>query len=135
MPGARLFRVILPASEIEQAVRFYATVLGSEGERVSPSRHYFDCGGTILAVVEPAGGEGRFRYPNPDHVYLAVTDLDGTLQRCRESGAAAFDVPDQEPGIAMRPWGERSFYVKDPSGNPLCFVEAGTEFTGGRFVR
>ena len=27
-------------------------------------------------------------------------------------------------------WGERSFYVRDPFGNPLCFVDADTLFTG-----
>jgi hypothetical protein len=33
-------------------------------------------------------------------------------------------------GIVVRPWGERSFYVVDPWGNPLCFVEEGTVYTG-----
>jgi hypothetical protein len=32
--------------------------------------------------------------------------------------------------IAVRPWGERSFYLHDPFGNPLCFVDARTLFTG-----
>jgi hypothetical protein len=33
--------------------------------------------------------------------------------------------------IARRPWGERSFYMRDPFGNPLCFVDEGTLFTSG----
>jgi hypothetical protein len=32
--------------------------------------------------------------------------------------------------IATRPWGERSFYTQDPFGNPLCFVDSNTLFTG-----
>ena len=32
--------------------------------------------------------------------------------------------------IAERPWGERSFYVEDPFGNKLCFVDRATMFTG-----
>jgi hypothetical protein len=28
------------------------------------------------------------------------------------------------------PWGETMFYALDPFGNPISFVEAGTEFTG-----
>lgn len=41
------------------------------------------------------------------------------------------DVHDAPGGeIAKRPWGERSFYAIDPFGNELCFVEAGTIFTG-----
>ena len=32
--------------------------------------------------------------------------------------------------IARRPWGERSFYLREPFGNPLCFVDSATLFTG-----
>jgi len=31
--------------------------------------------------------------------------------------------------VTKRPWGERSFYVVDPWGNDLCFVEEGTLYT------
>jgi hypothetical protein len=31
--------------------------------------------------------------------------------------------------VKKRPWGERSFYVTDPWGNELCFVEDGTLYT------
>jgi catechol 2,3-dioxygenase-like lactoylglutathione lyase family enzyme len=130
---AALFRVILPARRIDEAVRFYRRVLEDDGERVSPNRHYFDCEGIVLAIVEPEGREPGFS-PNPDHVYFAVDDLEAALKRCEVAGAGGFDVPDQDAGIADRPWGERSFYVRDPSGNPLCFVERGSEFRGGRFV-
>ena len=34
--------------------------------------------------------------------------------------------------IVVRPWGERSFYAEDPTGNPLCFVDDRTLFTGTR---
>ena len=51
---ARLFRVILPVSDIDRAARFYGAVLGLEGVRVSNGRHYFDCGGTILACFVDA---------------------------------------------------------------------------------
>lgn len=30
----------------------------------------------------------------------------------------------------VRPWGERSFYCRDPFGNGLCFVDEKTLFTG-----
>jgi hypothetical protein len=32
--------------------------------------------------------------------------------------------------ICKRPWGERSSYAVDPFGNPLCFVDRATVFTG-----
>jgi len=36
--------------------------------------------------------------------------------------------------IKPRPWGEHSFYARDPFGNKLCFVKKGTEFLGGAFI-
>jgi len=32
--------------------------------------------------------------------------------------------------IQRQPWGEVSFYAHDPLGNPLCFVDEKTLFTG-----
>ena len=52
----------------------------------------------------------------------------------RQSGrrclAAKLVHDDPARAIAVRPWGERSFYAEDPWGNPLCFVEEGTVYTG-----
>jgi len=126
--GPRLFRVIVPVEEIEAGAAFYAGLLGMEGERVAPGRHYFDCGGTVLATVDPRG-EGLEMRPNVDHVYFAVADLEAAFERARSAGCSWV-----ERRIARRAWGERSFYARDPSGNPICFVDEDTVFTGGRFV-
>lgn len=132
--GATLFRIILPVSDIEQAAKFYEAVLAAAGRRVSAGRHYFDCGGTILALFDPsADGDGHEPIPLPEPIYLAVDDLSATRARCAAAGAAfaAGEVHGDPAGeIATRPWGERSFYAADPFGNPLCFVQRGTEFTG-----
>src|SRR5262245_11703398 len=86
---AHLFRVILPVSNIESAQRFYSAVLGSPGARVSPGRHYFDCGGTILACFDPiADGDGYQPTPIPEPIYLAVADLRATFAACRAAGAS-----------------------------------------------
>src|SRR6185503_18565772 len=122
--SAHLFRVILPVSDIERAARFYANLLQQPGKRVSSGRHYFDCGGTILACFDPrADGDKHDPTPNPDHVYFAVEDLDAVFARAREAGCR-----ELEQQIQTRPWGERSFYAKDPFGNPICFVDARTKF-------
>ena len=120
--------MILPVSDIERAAVFYGRLLGLAGERVSNGRHYFDCGGTILACVDPAGESLKFR-PNLDHVYFAVPDLEAVFERAKEARCEWLE--DQ---IATRPWDERSFYARDPFGNPICFVDEKTAFTGGRFV-
>jgi catechol 2,3-dioxygenase-like lactoylglutathione lyase family enzyme len=123
---ARLFRVLVPVSDIERAAAFYGSVLDSPGRRVSSGQHYFDCEGTILACYDPrADGDGRDARPSPEHIYLAVEDLEAAYVRVE----AAEGVEIEDP-IRRRPWGERSFYARDPFGNPLCFVDAGTVFTG-----
>ena len=125
---ARLFRVIIPVTDIDAASRFYSTLLGIEGEAVSSNRHYFNCGGVILACVDPRGDNREFR-PNPDHVYLSVDDLEAAYERAQYAGCAWL-----EDAIKTRAWDERSFYLRDPFENPVCLVEADTEFMGGRFV-
>lgn len=131
----KLFRVVLPVNDIDSAARFYASVLGEKGKRVSPGRHYFDCEGTILACYDPrADGDGHGATPIPEPLYIAVDDLEATFRRAGEAGAvfSAEVVSDVGPlgEIAQRPWGERSFYATDPFGNPLCFVDRKTVFTG-----
>jgi uncharacterized glyoxalase superfamily protein PhnB len=126
MTAPRLYRVILQVNDVEKAAAFYGAVLGAPGRRVSPGRHYFDCGGTILACYDPrADGDAADARPNPDHVYLAVGDLEAVFERAKKAGCREI-----EPAIETRPWGERSFYAKDPFGNPICFVDEKTVFTG-----
>lgn len=123
----RVFRIILPASPIGAAADFYQSLLGQTGRRVSAGRHYFDLGQMVLACYDPvAEGDPGPATPVPEPLYLAVHDLPAFHARAVAAGARFA----QDGAIAIRPWGERSFYCRDPFGNPLCFVEAGTEFTG-----
>lgn len=122
----KLFRVIIPVSNIERAAEFYGLILGEPGKRVSDGRHYFDCGGTILACFDPmADGDGYEAQPNPDHVYFSIDDLEMIHGRMTTAGCLELDEQ-----IETRPWGERSFYAKDPFGNRICFVDENTVFTG-----
>ncbi len=121
----KLFRVILPVTDINQAERFYSTLFAMPGVRVTSGRHYFDCGGTILACFDPRADTDNFDLgPNPDHIYFAVDYLETVYARAMD-----LKVEDIDP-IATRPWGERSFYLKDPFGNKLCFVDRSTMFLG-----
>lgn len=131
---AKLFRVIVPVSDVERAASFYGTLLGQEGHRVSPGRHYFDCEGVILACYNPrADGDDWDAVPNPDHIYFAVDDLEAFYSRARRLGGLSTEVGDGGLPMgesAQRPWGERSFYLQDPFGNKLCFVDSTTVFRG-----
>ncbi len=120
-----IFRVILPVNDIEKAQAFYTSLLGIEGKRVSPGRHYFRCGGTILACFDPRSDGDNFDLPpNPDHIYFSVKNLNAVFKRAQVLGAIILDE------IGTRPWGETSFYLKDPFGNKICFVQEETVFTG-----
>ena len=127
-----LFRVILQVSDLDKAAEFYANLLADEGRRIPrASRHYFDCGPVILALVDVSAG-GEAPKPLPDYIYFAVNNLEEVHARASEVGClSSDDVHGASAGeIVKRPWGERSFYVDDPWGNGLCFVDETTLFTG-----
>ena len=127
-----LFRVILQVSDLDQAEAFYSKLLNDAGRRIPrASRHYIDCGPVILALVDVTAG-GEEAKPLPDQIYFAVNDLEDVYGRARELGCLSTeDVHGDSAGeIVVRPWGERSFYVYDPWGNGLCFVDDKTLFTG-----
>lgn len=135
MNAPRIYRVIAPVRDLDEAVRFYAFLLGQDGDLVSNGRHYFDCGGVILACLDPRrDGDDVVARANPEHLYFAVDELEAYHARARELGALAnADLHGAPAGaIVVRPWGERSFYARDPTGNPLCFVDERTLFTGRR---
>ncbi len=129
-----LFRVIVPVNDISLGEHFYHTVLAITGERISPGRHYFNCEGAILACYDPrADGDERDAKPLPEPIYIAVDDLESTYELAQSAGAhfSKAVIPGVGPigEIAVRPWGERSFYAEDPFGNPLCFVDRNSVFT------
>jgi predicted enzyme related to lactoylglutathione lyase len=128
MPAPHLYRVILPVPDIDRAAAFYGAVFGAPGQRVSPGRHYFDCGGTILACYDPVadgdGAHGGWHFHPLQYLYFAVPDLEAVLARVQEAGGII------DGGIEKMPWGERMFYATDPFGSRISFVAEGTLFTG-----
>jgi predicted enzyme related to lactoylglutathione lyase len=126
----KIFRITAEVDNLDDATAFYAKLFGQAGTRHPGARHYFDCGGVILAVINVAAG-GLTPCPLPKSVYFAVDDIDAVHARAKQLGALApFSVHGQPAGeIIKRPWGEKSFYATDRWGNELCFVEDGTLFT------
>ncbi|HTX21362.1 MAG TPA: VOC family protein [Candidatus Aquilonibacter sp.] len=128
MNTAHLYRIILPVNNIERAAAFYSTVLGTSGRRVSPGRHYFNCGGTILACYDPIadgdGKQGEWNFHPLQYIYFAVSDLEAARERVQNAGGTI------EGDIKKMPWGERMFYARDPFGSRISFVDEQTLFTG-----
>jgi catechol 2,3-dioxygenase-like lactoylglutathione lyase family enzyme len=132
-----IFRILLPARDLARSRRFYERLLATPGRVVAPGRVYFDAGPVLLGILDFSRVPRR-RHPRPtESVYFSTPQLDRVHARagrlgCLAEGVLHGDAHSPLGRPVVRPWGERSFYVEDPSGNSLCFVEAGTEFTGSR---
>ena len=132
MGAPRMFRIALQVGDLAAAGEFYSKLLDDPGIPIPRgSRHYFNCGPMILALVDVAKG-GENPQPTPDYIYFAVNNLEEVFARAQEMNCLCKDrYHDQNAGeIVKRPWGEVSFYVEDPWGNGLCFVDETTLYTG-----
>ncbi|GAB3650882.1 hypothetical protein GCM10028791_18790 [Echinicola sediminis] len=124
----KLYRVILPVPDIEQAFKFYEEALVNKGQRVSPGRHYFDLEGMILALYDPqADGDEvqSWQFHENQYLYFAVRNLEEVHARLKKTACKQLDQK-----IGTMPWGERLFYAQDPFGTPICFVDEQTVFLG-----
>jgi catechol 2,3-dioxygenase-like lactoylglutathione lyase family enzyme len=126
----KIFRVTFEVADLDAAATFYGKLLGIPGKRHPGARHYFNCDGVILALLDPTQG-GVKPTPGPKSLYFATADVQGVHARAKALDALApFKVHGQPAGdVIERPWGEKSFYVTDPWGNELCFVQEGTLYT------
>jgi hypothetical protein len=102
---------------------------------VGGGRIYFDCGPVILGILDYSSVRASAITPPAEALYFATDDLEAVFLRarrlrCLTSGLLHDDPSNPLGEIVVRPWGERSFYADDPSGNPLCFVDQSTLFTG-----
>ena len=121
----KLFRVILPVKDIDKAAKFYSSIFGVPGKRVSQGRHYFNMGGVILACFDPkADGDDYELGANPDHIYISIDDIEGLHDKVNSAGCKYISE------IMDVPWGEKLFYFNDPFHNKIGIVKKGTEFTG-----
>jgi catechol 2,3-dioxygenase-like lactoylglutathione lyase family enzyme len=131
----RIFRLLIQATNLDESRRFYESLLDIRGRGVAPGRIYFDCGDVILGILDYSATGKAARSTPTEALYLATDDIDGVHRRAKKLRALSRELIHGDPAapageIMVRPWGERSFYAVDPSGNPLCFVDALTLFTG-----
>jgi predicted enzyme related to lactoylglutathione lyase len=126
----QFFRLNVEAGDLKSAISFYTKLLGIEGRKQAGSRCYFECGPVTLQVLDVSSQ--RQPHPAAKALYFTVNDLESVHKRAKSLHCLSeAEVHDAEGGgIAVRPWGERSFYAQDPWENPLCFVEEGTVYTG-----
>jgi catechol 2,3-dioxygenase-like lactoylglutathione lyase family enzyme len=129
--------LVVGVTDMDRALAFYRDVLGMDivfetlisGETFDAALHAKRrqegrvvgglLGGLMIELLslgsrpgtdKPAGITGI------QNVSLSVTDLDDTHRRIREAGC----LPEQEP---FEIGGVRMFFVKDPDGTPVEFIE------------
>jgi hypothetical protein len=125
-----LFRLTIEVANLDDAQEFYSKLFGTPGSRQPGGRVYFNAGAVLLQVLDiSSSGEP---HPAAKALYFTVRDLDAIHARATFLGALSEELVHGKPGgdVAVRPWGERSFYAQDPWANPLCFVEAGSTYGG-----
>jgi catechol 2,3-dioxygenase-like lactoylglutathione lyase family enzyme len=127
MTSPSLFRINIEVSDLAEAQAFYETLLDQAGRPQMGHRVYFEAGPVTLQVVQ-----AQTPHTAAKALYFLVDDLDAAHARAAGLDCLSSEAVHGEPGgqPVVRPWGERSFYADDPSGNPLCFVEAGTVYAG-----
>ena len=126
----QFFRLNVEVADLDRAVDFYTKLLDVQGRRQPGARCYFDCGPVTLSVIDVSSAGQP--HTAAKALYFTVADLEAAFERAKALGCLSQESVHDAPGggIVVRPWGERSFYALDPWGNPLCFVEAGTVYTG-----
>jgi predicted enzyme related to lactoylglutathione lyase len=126
----QFFRLNVEVGDLKSAISFYTKLLGVQGRKQAGSRCYFDCGPVTLQVLDVSSS--RQPHPSAKALYFTVRDLEAVYKRASALRCLSREEVHgaQGGGIAVRPWGERSFYAEDPWKNPLCFVEEGTVYTG-----
>jgi len=127
----QFFRLNVEVGDLEKAIAFYGELLGIEGRKQPGSRVYYEAGPVTLQVLDVSRAGGA-PHTAAKALYFTVTDLESIFERAKKLGCLSAETVHDAPGggIVVRPWGERSFYSEDPWGNPLCFVEEGTVYTG-----
>ncbi|HSY49578.1 MAG TPA: VOC family protein [Thermoanaerobaculia bacterium] len=126
----QFFRLSVEVGNLDAAIAFYTKLLDVQGRRQPGSRCYFECGPVTLSALDISSVSQP--HPAAKALYFTVKNLDAAFERAKALGCLSRESVHDAPGggIVVRPWGERSFYAEDPWGNPLCFVEEGTVYTG-----
>jgi catechol 2,3-dioxygenase-like lactoylglutathione lyase family enzyme len=126
----QFFRLNIEVGDLAAAIDFYTKLLGIPGRKQPGARVYFEAGPVTLQVVD-VSSVGK-PHTAAKALYFTLKDLDAAFARAKSLGCLSRESVHDAPGggIVVRPWGERSFYAEDPWGNPLCFVEEGTVYTG-----
>ncbi len=122
---ARMVRILLPVSDLDEAAVFYSQVLLVPAKKLTGTRIRLKCAGIELVCYDPIMegnrvGKGWILHEN-QYLYFAVANLEATYMRAKNNGCSEIDAV-----ISRNERGESIFRCKDPFGNPLCFIDEKT---------
>ena len=139
LPDVSFCHLVIGVTDMDRALEFYRDVLGMDVVfETSISGEPFDAvlhatrkqegrvaggllGGLMIELLslgsKPAADKSARRgVTGNQNISLSVTDLDDTHRRIRDAGYP----PEQQP---FEIGGVRMFFVKDPDGTPVEFIE------------
>jgi catechol 2,3-dioxygenase-like lactoylglutathione lyase family enzyme len=139
LPDVSFCHLVVGVTDMDRALAFYRDVLGMDvvfetlmsGESFDAALHAKReqegrvvgglLGGLMIELLSlgskpVADSRGRRGITGIQNVSLSVTDLDDAHRRVREAGYS----PEQDP---FEIGGVRMFFVKDPDGTPVEFIE------------
>jgi uncharacterized glyoxalase superfamily protein PhnB len=108
---------LIPARDVEQAIRFYADALGF-------GLDYRDAEPAQFAIVGSGGARLHLFASQDQHLAdwtslrIEVDGIAALYARCGEAGCVHPNGP-----LGARPWGTREFSIIDPSGVCIALVE------------
>ncbi len=118
---------VLYATDVESSARFWEQLgferhfqLPEDGE---PGYVGLRAGGSELAVTNIQWAVDRYGMTMSTgprvEMYVYVPDLEGAVERLRDSGIEVLREPEDMP------WGERIATIADPDGNPVALCLEG----------
>lgn len=109
MQSVQLDHVHVAVSDLHRAVDFYTEQLGfTLGYRDDKMAEFEE----VLVLDQEIAGQTAAT------VAFRIDDVDGYYARLTEKGVAVEEAPQDQS------WGVRNFYVRDPDGNLLEFLQS-----------
>ena len=107
--------------DVNELTNFYEKILEIEAERYGENYSEIEAGDTQLAIFDVfeqeglAPGTARVRSNESLILEFKVEDLEAEYRRIKGMGI------EMAKDITTQPWGNTSFYFRDPDGNLINF--------------
>jgi uncharacterized glyoxalase superfamily protein PhnB len=120
--STRFLRVspLIPARDVEEAIRFYRDALGFELDYRDAEPAQFAIVGRDSAWLNLFANQDKY-LADQTSLRIVVDGVDALYERCQAAGCT-----HPNGALGVKPWGTREFSIIDPSGVCIAFVEQET---------